>query len=102
MEEDPSNECPICFEQISKQAMVSLHCCSGQLIHIDCYLKSLPRCPLCRSEQTKTFPVIILKNDWPRITKAICLAVMFSACLTMAVISGACNSTLLDEKQSHY
>lgn len=100
--EDPSHECPICFEKISKHAMVSMNCCSGQLIHIDCYLKSLPRCPFCRSEQSHTFPVIVMKNDWPRVTKAVCLAVMFSACITTAVISGSCNSTLLNQKQTHY
>lgn len=100
--EDVNDECPICFEKITKQVMVSMHCCSGQLIHVDCYLKSLPKCPFCRSETSVIFPVTIMKNDWPRVTKAVCIAVMFSACMSIAVISGSCNSTLLNQKQAHY
>lgn len=85
------NNCPLCLEKFEKGTIVSLECCSKQRIHIECYVKSLPRCPFCRSEQPKIFPIIIIKNDWPTITKKICATLFICACLSIGVISGSCN-----------
>lgn len=87
------DECPICFELFeSKSPQILLTCCSGQKIHIDCYVKSLPRCPFCRHEQPKgIFPILVTITDWPRIVKSLSLTILVSACFTTAFISGLCS-----------
>lgn len=83
--EDPE-ECPICFETMDKTTHVKLGCCSHKM-HFDCYVKTLPICPFCRAVQNqKVVPIIILKTDWPRITKTICLSVIISACIAISVL----------------
>lgn len=89
--EDPENECPICFEKLDKTPLVSLHCCSKQNMHISCYVKTHPKCPLCRDEKN-ILPVFVLKTDWPRITKVFTLIVTSAACITTALISASCNT----------
>lgn len=89
-EEDPS--CPLCLESIEKRTTVRLNCCSGQVIHVECYVKSLPRCPFCRADQPSgMIPVHVTITDWPRVTKSICVSVLASACVTIFVImNGQC------------
>lgn len=84
-------ECPICLEKFKNETIVSLECCSKQRIHIECYIKSLPRCPFCRSEQPKIFPIIVIKNDWSTATKKICATIFFCAFISIAVLSGSCS-----------
>lgn len=85
-------ECPICFEQLGKTPLVSLYCCSKQNIHIECYVKTHPKCPICRYEKV-ILPVLIFKTDWPRMTKIFTLIVMVAACFTTAIISTSCDTT---------
>lgn len=85
-------ECPICFEQLGKTPLVSLHCCSKQNMHIGCFVKTHPTCPLCRDEKV-ILPVLMFRTDWPRITKIFTVIVMVAACLTTAVISVSCNTS---------
>lgn len=96
------DSCQLCLEKFEKGTVVSLECCSKQRIHIECYVKSLPRCPFCRAEQPRIFPIFIMKNDWPTMTKRICAAIMFSTCVAIAVLSGACNSTSANQKEPSY
>ncbi len=93
--EDPLNgkECPICFDEIkTKSVTATMNCCSGQIIHSECYVKSLPKCPFCRSTQPNLVPITVIHTDWRRIAHRLCACVFVSACISVAVISGQCTA----------
>ncbi len=89
-EEDPLNECPICMEPLHKSLRTILGCCSIEL-HTSCYMKTLPKCPFCRTVQPAIFPIIQIKTDWPRIVKTIGICIIISACITVSGTLNMCD-----------
>lgn len=88
-----SNECSLCLEPLDKCTTVHLNCCSGQVIHVQCYAKSLPKCPFCRAEQPEILPRVVVVTDWKKISRSIGFSFLASACITIfVVINAGCQS----------
>ena len=86
---EEANVCNLCLESLDKCTVVHLNCCSGQRIHIQCYSKSLPRCPFCRKDQPQILPQVVVVTDWPVIRKFLGISIFMSSCITMIVIMNA-------------
>lgn len=76
--EEGGNTCP----------MVTLTNCCKQVLHLDCYLKSLPKCPFCREDQTIHVPerIVIVQNDytsWVRMVRAVSIFTILCACISV-------------------
>jgi hypothetical protein len=86
---EESIECSLCLESLDKCTVVHLNCCSRQRIHVECYAKSLPKCPFCRAQQPEILPPIHVITDWPRVTRRIGGSFLVSACLTIFILMNA-------------
>ena len=86
MEDPSSNDCSLCMETLDKCSVVHLNCCSSQKIHIECYVKSLPKCPFCRKLQPTFVPPIIVVTDWPKVRKSIFTAFAVTACMSITIL----------------
>ena len=85
--EDPENDCPVCFESMKKTTVIRVHCCE-HMLHLSCYMKCGQFCPMCRTEQPHILPVYIIKTDWPRITKSVCLTILVTSCISISMLLG--------------
>lgn len=93
MADDEENPvCPLCTDELSgKRTLVIMNCCSGQVIHAECYAKCLPRCPFCRAQQSKDiFKVEVIEVNWRRIALCLCWCVVAAACASITIISAQC------------
>lgn len=89
MSDEEENVCTLCLESLDKCTVVHLNCCSGQRIHVQCYAKSLPRCPFCRKDQPQMLPPIVVITDWPRVTRFILTSFFMTSCMTIAILMNA-------------
>jgi hypothetical protein len=83
---EESNDCSLCLEPLDKCSVVHLNCCSGQRIHIECYAKSLPKCPFCRAQQPEILPKIVVITDWPKVRRFIGVSFLLATCTTIFII----------------
>ena len=86
-------ECPICFEPNENSTTVHVHCCK-QTMHLNCYYKCLPTCPMCRAEQPPVQHVTIVIKDWRRLFKVIATSIIACSCMSIIILqTQLCNVT---------
>jgi hypothetical protein len=57
------------------------------MFHLDCYVRaSLETCPMCRAPVPQILPVVLVKTDWPRVTKSIGISLVVSACMSVSIL----------------
>ena len=85
-ENSAREECPLCLDPLKHHVCIRTHCCE-KMFHLDCYVRgSLETCPMCRTPVPQILPVIVLKNDWPRITKSVCISLVVASCLSISIL----------------
>lgn len=68
--------------------MVTLTNCCNQSLHLECYLKSLPKCPFCRADQPPVPEriIVVQQNEythWVRMVRAVSIFTLMCACVSV-------------------
>lgn len=69
MDIESLGECPVCLEPLGNSTLVTTHCCK-QRMDLVCYIKCLPKCPLCRSIQEAVPNVQVIIYDWKKLARS--------------------------------
>lgn len=70
--------------------MVTLTNCCNQSLHLECYLKSLPKCPFCRVDQPQVPEriIVVQQNEythWARVVRTVSMFTL--VCASISVIT---------------
>lgn len=85
MDIESLGDCPVCLEKLGNAPNVTTHCCK-QVIDLQCYLKCLPKCPLCRAEQPPVLTSNVVINDWSKLAKTVSSSIVGSAVASTMII----------------